>query len=64
MKTGVPSGTRLTSAETSASAARTQPWEAAIPSGPVVPWIAIRRPPSQPEGRFGCVAESASAQQP
>ena len=57
MKTGVPSGTRLTSAETSASAARTQPCEAATPSGPVVPWIAIRLPPSQPEGRFGWVAD-------
>ena len=64
MKTGAPSGTRETSLETSASAARTQPCEAAIPSGPLVPWIAIRRPPSHPEGRLGWVAESASAQQP
>ena len=64
MKTGAPRGTRVTSMETSASAARTQPCEAAIPSGPLVPWIAIRRPPSQPDGSVGWVAESASAQQP
>ena len=48
MNTGLPSGTLTSSAETSALAARTQPCEAATPSGPLVPWIAIRLPPSHP----------------
>ena len=29
-----------------------------------VPWIAMRFPPLQPAGRFGCVAESERMQQP
>ena len=64
MTTGDPSRTRLTSALTSSFAARTQPCEAAMPSGPVVPWIAIRSPPNQPEGRCGWRAVVATAQHP
>ena len=64
MITGDPSRTRSTSALTSSSAARTQPFEAATPSGPVVPWMAIRSPPSQPEGRLSWRAVVATAQHP
>ncbi len=64
MKTGAPSGTVRMSSATLSFAARTQPFEAATPSGPEVPWIAIVRPPNQPDGRFGCVALRATAQQP
>src|SRR5262249_41198277 len=49
---------------TSPLSARIQPWEIATPTGPVVPWMAIRFPPSHPEGRSGWVAVVASAQQP
>jgi hypothetical protein len=62
--TGVPGPTRRTSASTSGFDALMHPCESAPPSGPVVPWIAIRLPPSQPDGRWDWVALVASAQHP
>ena len=65
-KTGAPSGTARRRKRMSASLARGQPAEAAVPiePGSFVPWTAIRSPPRQPEGRLGWWAESARMQQP
>ena len=50
----------------SASPARGQPADAAVPMEPgsLVPWTAMRSPPCQPDGRLGWCAESARMQQP
>ena len=66
METGVPTGTRSIRTCRSASAARRQPAEAAVPivEGASVPWIAIRLPPVQPGGVFGWWPLSARMQQP
>ena len=65
-KTGAPSGTCRISRRRSRSLARRQPVEAARPmlDGSLVPWMARRSPPAQPDGRSVWWPVSASAQQP
>ena len=65
-KTGAPRGTLRSRKRMSASPARGQPAEAAVPieAGSFVPWTAMRSPPCHPEGRFGWCADSARMQQP
>ena len=64
MNTGVPSGTLLTSAETSGSAARTHPCEIATPSGPGCRGSRSGCRRASPRAGWAGWRESASAQQP